>query len=374
MVSFLNTRAVIGILIALASTSFIGCGGNESLESLIAQRDALDAKIKALEGASATAEQEAAAVPVSVALAAVAPFEHIIDVRGNVQSRTTISVSPRAAGIITKLPVANGQFVQKGALLLEVDSELTRRAIDEVETQLELATTLYERQRRIFEAKAGSEVQYLQAKSSKESLERRLASLREQLALHTVVAPVAGIVDGLRPRLGENVAPGMPVLTIVNTADMHVAVDLAESYVRDVTPGDPVTIIVPDAADTIRTRIAIVGKVVDPVSRTVRVEIPLTRVSPAVRPNMTAVVRINDLTIPQAISVPLSSIVRDGEKAYVHVVNAANGAVRRDVVLGMVSGDHVVVESGLNAGDRVVVGGALEVADGQRVRIVNGSR
>jgi RND family efflux transporter MFP subunit len=352
----------------------MGCGGNESLESLIAQRDALDAKIKALEGASATEEQEAATVPVSVALAAVAPFEHIIDVRGNVQSRTTISVSPRAAGIITKLPVANGQFVQQGALLLEIDSELTRRAIDEVETQLELATTLYERQRRIFEAKAGSEVQYLQAKTSKESLERRLASLREQLALHTVVAPVAGVVDGLRPRLGENVAPGMPVLTIVNTADMHVAVDLAESYVRDVTPGDPVTIIVPDAADTIRTRIGIVGKVVDPVSRTVRVEIPLTRVNPAVRPNMTAVVRINDLTIPQAISVPLSSIVRDGEKAYVHVVNAANGAVRRDVVLGLVSGDHVVVESGLNAGDRVVVGGALDVADGQRVRIVNGSR
>ncbi len=362
--------------VALAATMLMltACGGDESLETLLAQRDAIDAKIKALEGTAASSRTETAPVPVTIATTNEAPFEHIIDIRGSVQSRTTISVSPRTGGIVTKLPVVNGQFVQKGALLLEIDSELTRRALEEVETQLELAVTMYERQRRIYEAKAGSEMQYLQAKTSKESLEKRMASLREQLALHQVVAPVAGIVDGVRPRLGETVAPGMPVLTIVNTADMHVAVDLAEVHVRDVTPGDPVTIIVPDAADTIRTRISTVGKLVDPVSRTVHVEIPLSRAGASIRPNMTAVVRINDLTIPKAISMPLAGIVRDGDRAYVHVVNAQGAATRRDVEIGRVSGDQVQVVSGLGSGDKVIVGGALEVAEGQRVRIINEGR
>jgi membrane fusion protein (multidrug efflux system) len=359
--------------VVLFTLALAGCGGDESLETLIEQREEIDAKIKALEEASASGRQEASIIPITTSTAIERPFEHVIDVRGSVQSRTTITVSPRTGGIITKLPVSNGMFVQKGALLLEIDSELTRRSIEEIETQLELATTLFERQRRIYEAKAGSEIQYLQAKSTKESLEKRLASVREQLALHQVAAPVSGIVDGLRPRVGENVAPGIPVMTIVNTADMHVVVDLAEAHVRDVTIGDPVTIIVPDAADSIQTRISMVGKVIDPVSRTVRVEIPLSRVSPSVRPNMTAIVRINDLTIPKAIAVPLSGIVRDGEKAYVHVVKN-DVASRRDVTVGRVSGSLVHVLSGLTADDRVVVGGALEVADGQRVRIVNDGR
>lgn len=366
-----NRTAAIASVVVLAILAS-ACAPEENLDTLLAQRDALDEKIKALQSTSMATDVVSA--PVTTHTVVAAPFEHTIDVRGSIQSRTTVQVTPRTPGTITKLTVANGQFIAKGALIAELDAELTRRGLEEVETQLELATTLYERQKRIYDAKAGSEIQYLQARSTKESLERRIASLREQLEVSKIYAPVSGIVDGVLARVGENVAPGVPMLTIVNTADMRVIVDLSESYVRDVNVGDRATIIINESGDTISASIGTVAKFVNPISRTFAVEIPLTKVPATLRPNMTAVVRINDVTVPQALSVPLASIVRDGDVAYVNVVGESNVVTRKRVETGMVSRDAVQIVRGIEAGEHVVVNGTLDVASGQRVRIIRQAR
>lgn len=365
----------ITFIVLVMSAVMVACGGNDApveqqIAKLRAERAAIDERINALEKTLGATKATTDRVPVTVHTVTLAPFAHVIDVKGSVESRSTVSIMPKMAGVITALNASNGQTVRKGALLVEIDNAMIKAGIEEVRTQLDLAVTLYEKQKRIYEAKAGSEVQYLTAKTQKDALERRLASLNEQLEMTRIYAPVAGVVENVTPRAGEMAMPGMPMFTIVNTSDMRVVTDLSEIYVKDVDRGDRVEIIIADIGDTIVTSISNAARNVNPVSRTFKVEMPLRSAPAALRPNMTARVMITDKTLPQAIAVPLAAIVRDGDAAYVWVVGTDDKVIRRDVTTGDVSGDRIVISTGLSAGDMIVMRGVLEVADGQPVRIM----
>lgn len=363
------TLVVAMVLIAVA------CNKEESVKDLMAKRSELDnqireldAKVKVLEAKADTTGESIKRQPVSVIKTVEQSFQHIINVKGSVDSRSSVQITPKMPGTITRLNVVNGQAVRKGQVLAELDAEITRRAMDEVRTQLEFAVTLFEKQKRIFEAKAGSEIQYLQAKNQKESLERRMESMKEQLSMSRIVAPISGYADRVMPKVGENVAPGFPMMTIVNTSDLRVVVDLAESYIATVQQGDPVTVIFPDIKDTVRTKIGVVSRSVDAMNRAFRVEIPIRGGKENLRPNTTVAVLINDQTLPAAIVLPITAVLNAGIEHYVYVIEK-NVAKRRTVTKGLTSEGRVQIVSGLTAGEHVVVGGVLDVADGQIIQI-----
>jgi len=343
---------------------------DQLLLNLKKERATIDDKISALERELGKAAGSKDGIPVSTMTATQHDFQHVIDVKGSVDSRSSVMVTAKMAGTIAKLTVTNGQMVKKGQLLVELDAEITKRGIDEVKTQLDFATTLYEKQQRIYDQKAGSEVQYLSAKNQKESLERRLLSLQEQLELSRIYAPTTGYIDNLVPKLGENIAPGMPILTVVNTSDMRVVADLAESYIKSVNIGDRATIIFGESGDTVQATVAIVSKNVNVVNRTIRVEMPLRSTLSSIRPNMTCNVLINDVTIANAITLPLTAVLRESDATYCYTVDAKGRVVRRDINVGLISGSNVEIVNGLNAGENVIVKGMLDVAAGQHVRVI----
>ena len=368
----MNSRLL--VLALLATGLVIGCQDERSpeqqLEALRAERASIDEQIRTLETELAADAGNGTAIPVTAHATREGSFHHFVDVKGTIDSRTTIDVAPQMGGRVIAVHVVNGQFVQKGALLIELDAEALRRNIAEVETQLEFAKTLYEKQKRIYEQKAGSEIQYLQAKTNKESLERRLEALGEQLEMMSLTAPTSGHVDNLVPAVGEMVMPGMPALTIVNRGDMRVVVDLAESYIKSVDEGDSVMIVIPGLDLEISSRIGTVSRTINPVNRTFRIEVPLNNVPSTVRPNTTADVRINDITVDSTISIPLESILREGNEQYVYQINADGTVNKRAITTGLVSGGDVEVTSGIAAGESVVVRGNQDVTDGQNVQII----
>jgi membrane fusion protein, multidrug efflux system len=350
----------------IASIAIVSCS-EPTLEDLKTQRAALDLKIKEKEKASKGNQREK--IPVTSFVTKRMPFDNILDVRGTVESKTSVIVTPRGAGTIVKLNVSNGQTVSKGQLLVEIDSEIIRRSIEEVQTQLDLAITLFEKQKRIYDQKAGSEIQYLQAKNQKESLEKRMSSMKEQLELNKVYASTSGVVDNVMVRLGENVAPGMPLFTIVNTSDLRAIVELAESYVKDVNVGDRAKLVFTELGDTVLATIGVVSKNVNSTNRTFTIEIPIRSVPQALRPNMTCTVLITDRTVPNAVVIPLATVVREGTETHVYVIDEKGKVTRRVVTLGLASGDRVQVLTGLDAGESIVNRGVLDVADGMSVTV-----
>ncbi|MFN4985279.1 MAG: efflux RND transporter periplasmic adaptor subunit [Ignavibacteria bacterium] len=372
----MNTRLTIiiasVILITASSCSKQGDGNIDvQLQELRNQRSEIEAKIKDLEARASKTGASNSDLPVSVATVNESPLEHIIDVKGAIESKSTVMLSSQMPGRITGVFVSSGQTVRAGQLLVEIDNEAIKRGLDELRVQLDFAKTLYEKQKRVYEQKAGSEIQYLTAKNQLDALERRMESLKEQLAMSRITAPRAGVCDNVTAKVGEMAAPGMPLMMLVNLSDVRVVVDVSEAFVSTVSRGDKATITFGETSDTVRTVIKAVSGVVNPMNRTFRLELPLTKLPSAVRPNSTCRVAINDVTIDKSITVPLSCVQRDADGSYVYVVDESNVVKRRTVVTGMTSGGSVQIVNGLQVNERVVVKGMTTIADGQTVKVVS---
>ena len=295
-------------------------------------------------------------------------FQHYVKVQGQVEANQNILVSPMASGRVTRILVREGQQVKAGTLLAQIDDAVMRSSIEEVKTSLELATIMYNKQKELWEQEIGTEVQYLTAQNQKESLERRLATLEEQLDLSRIKAPIAGTVDEILPKVGEMVSPGMPAFRIVNARDLSLKASLSEAYIPYVRPGDKVEVNFPALQRSIEARVSTVGQFIDPQDRTFEVEVGLPS-SPDFKPNMFGEIAINDRNIRDAIVVPLPLIQQSERGPFVYVAeNGSEGqlvARRRNLVLGLSYGSLVQVADGLTAGDRLINAGYKDLSEGQ---------
>lgn len=354
----------------------ISCGESENpspkqrLDQLRTEKLRIENEIKALEASLPDDQNGSSAMPVSVVDVTTSDLVHLVDVKGTVDARSTITLSPQMGGRITRVNVTPGQAVTAGQVLVEMDDELIRKGIKEIEVQLDFARTLFEKQKRIFEQKAGSEIQYLTAKNQLEALERRMESLREQQTMSRITAPRSGFAENIMAKVGEMAMPGMPALTIVNMSDVRVVVDVAETFLSTVTLGDRVMIEFPEIGDTLTTAIKAVSRLVNPSSRTFRLEIPISPVPSSLRPNTTCRVSINDVTLKNVLVLPLSAVLQDNQGSYVYCVDDKGLVRRSNVVTGLASGGNVQITTGLERGRRVIVKGATMVSAGQNVRIV----
>lgn len=298
-------------------------------------------------------------------------FEHYIDIQGAVDARENVNVSSRVPGVITAIYVKEGQNVSKGQALAQVDDQILRANMAELRTQLDLATTLYQKQQNLWKQQIGSEVQYLNAKNQKESLERKMATLNDQLSQAKIVSPINGTVDAVISKLGDNAAPGATSFRVVNSANLRVLANVAEAYAGVVKTGDPVVVKFPDIDKELRTKIGFAAKAIDPVSRTIKVEVPMPN-DAALRPNMIAQIKIIDYTAPHALVIPVNVIQYALGKSYVIVAEKSKDgmiAKRREVEVGHTYNDKAEIKSGLQAGDNVVTTGYQGLNDNDLIQL-----
>ncbi|MGX5820117.1 efflux RND transporter periplasmic adaptor subunit [Chitinophaga lutea] len=308
---------------------------------------------------------------VTVEPIAAATFEHSIDLQGNVDARENVNVSAQMPGIVRAIYVREGQAVKKGQTLAQLDDLVVRANMQELETQIDLATTLFKKQENLWKQKIGSEVQYLNAKNQLESLERRKATLQEQLAQARITSPINGTVDAVIAKLGDAAAPGNPAFRVVNSSDLRVVANVAESFAGKVSTGDEVVVVFPDIQKEIRTKIGFASKMIDPLSRTIRVEVPLRGV-PEARPNMIAQLRIVDYRAKDAVVIPVNVIQYSLGKPYVLTVKGSGDklqAVRTHIEIGRTYNDKAEIKSGLKEGDRIVTTGFQGLNDNDFIKL-----
>ena len=246
------------------------------------------------------------------------PFSHQVDVRGAVQSRNNVLISAETPAAVQKVLVAEGQQVRKGQLLIAQDGEVLNRTIKELESSLDLATTMYERQKKLWEQNIGSEVQYLEMKNRKESLELKLATTKSQLNKTKIRAPFNGVVDMIDVRVGEMAQPGMPIIRLVSMTNMYIKADVSESFIGKFHQGQKVKVHFPSTDYTIHSRISSIGQVINPNNRTFEIEISIPANGAKVKPNMITVLTLADYVNENAMAVPTNIIQSDrmGKFAY----------------------------------------------------------
>ena len=252
-------------------------------ESLKKKRIELDAQIKALkEELIASGEikiNDNSKVLVDARPIKPRPFLHRVELRGAVASKKNVIVTSRTVGEVQSIQVKEGQSVAKGQLLVRLDDEITRNSIAELETSLELAIDLHQRQKRLWDQNIGTEVQYLQAKNNQSLLTKKLSTLKSQLDLYSIKSPFDGIVDDIMIREGEIAQPGvMPILRLINDAESYISADISEFYLSKFKKNQVVGIYFPIRDYRIKSRVKTVGQVIKTDNRTFKIEIDLPKV------------------------------------------------------------------------------------------------
>ncbi len=292
-------------------------------------------------------------------------FEHFVEVTGSVLSKKNVSISGEVLGRIQEITAVEGMRVSKGQILAKIDAETILRNIDEVEKQLELAKILFDKQDRLWKQQIGTEIQYLESKNRKETLEANLASLKTQQSKTLVRAPFNGTVETVQVRLGELVQPGVPMFQFVGDSDLFIEADISEKYVGLIQRGDSVEVSFPSVEKDLRAKISSVGAIINPNNRTFKVEIAVPSLE-FLKPNMISVIKIMDYENKTAVTVPNYLILQDNKGDYVFTVDESlskkryikRGKTYKDVteVLEGLTGTEVLIDKGFReVGDNFVV-------------------
>ncbi|MEM7659380.1 MAG: efflux RND transporter periplasmic adaptor subunit [Bacteroidota bacterium] len=324
-----------------------------------------------LEELDPTLAQKIRQAPVIVSPLEARDFQHFVQVQGKIEADKNILVTPQMSGRLTNLNVREGQRVKAGQSLGRLDASIMEATIAEINTSLDLAKVMFEKQENLWKQEIGTEVQYLTAKNQVESLEKRLATLDEQLALHVIRAPISGTVDEILPKVGEMVSPAMPAFRIVNNSNLSLVADLSESYAPKIKTGDVVKVNFPALDQAIDGKVSVVGQSIDPNDRTFRVEVKLPNNS-SYKPNMFGQLAINDETRESAVVIPFEVVQHSEEGPFVFVAKAEGErmvAERRMLELGLSSEDEIEVVSGLSSGDQLITSGHKDLSDGQEILI-----
>ena len=354
------------------------------LEGMKTALKAKEAKLKTMEADILDLEQRIAALEpitekqrraVTTVQVEKSTFKSYTELQGNIESSEASMISAEMGGRLTSLTIEEGDYVRKGQAVGTVDVESIRKSIQEIETSLELATTVFERQKKLWDQQIGSEMQYLQAKNNKERLEKSLETIRLNIGKATIVSPMNGYVDMKFLKSGEMTAPGTPIASIINTSTVKAVVDVPENMIAQVRKGDKVTVIFPALGTEKEARINKVGRSIDPANRTFKVEINLSNSNGLLKPNLLVLTKVNDKTIKDAILLPVELVQQDVSGAsFVYTIAEGDDgtyAQKNLVKTGEGYDGKIIIETGITEGDRIIEIGARGLAEEDLVEIKN---
>ncbi|PKP27005.1 MAG: efflux RND transporter periplasmic adaptor subunit [Bacteroidetes bacterium HGW-Bacteroidetes-2] len=297
-------------------------------------------------------------------------FNNFVAIQGNVETSQNILLFPEFQGILTRVYVKQGQTVVKGQLLAKIDDGGLSSQLEQLETRYELAKTTYERQERLWNQKIGSEIQFLQSKTTMDAAKSNVEQLRSQLGRTSVRAPFSGVIDEVITDQGQVVAPGgQALMRIVNLDDMYVKASIPENYIQSITMGSAVAITFPAISLETEGTIKSVGNYINPTNRTFQIEIDVPNKEKNIKPNLIANLQINDYSNAKALIIPSNAIQENarGDK-YVYVLTDMAGenakVIQTRIETGKKQAGFVEVLSGLKDGDVLVQEGAISLKDG----------
>lgn len=303
-------------------------------------------------------------------------FNHFVSFQGSIETDKNVVIYPEIPGLLKKIHVKEGQQVTEGTLLAEISDGGLIDQLDQLKLQLKLAKTTYNRQKRLWNQKIGSEIQFLQAKTNYLSLQKSVSQMNDQVTKTKITAPFDGIIDHIIADSGSNLSPGMtPILRVVNLDQMKVAAEIPEMHLPNIQKNTSAIVSVPVLGIQFNEVVANVGNFINPNNRSFRVEISINNENGALKPNMTVEIKVNDYKNPEAILVPIKDVLenQNGE-SYVYLLEVSDEAndiykvVRTFVKLGKTSDNKIEIIEGLEAGDKIVEEGIRLIKDQQLVK------
>ncbi|WP_250463792.1 efflux RND transporter periplasmic adaptor subunit [Microbulbifer litoralis] len=309
---------------------------------------------------------------------------------GRVVAPETVELRPRVSGYIDKVAFEEGELVQAGDLLFQIDprpyrarARAARAELARAKSQLALAKTEAGRAKPLLDKRAISREEYDRREATLASAEAQVSAARAalesaelQLSYTRVTAPVSGRTGRAMITRGNLASADQTLLTtLVSVNPMHVYFDADEQSALDsqqILDAESATAVriglAGDSGFPYRGTLDFIDNRLDPGTGTLQYRAELANPEGAFRPGQFVRVQLPVAKLEQALLVNRKAVLTDQDRRYVFVVDANNTAARRQITPGRTQGELLVIRDGLNSGDRVVVSGVQKIfADGMPV-------
>ena len=260
-----------------------------TLQSLTSEIENLEAEIAELDPAATATKKLVTTIAVEKT-----DFQRYAEIQGTVEADETAAASAEVPGRLLSVTVKEGDRVRKGQLIATLDMDQVNKQLAEIDKSLELAEDVFARQDRLWKQNIGSELQYLEAKNSVERLRKSRETVEYQLTKAKVYAPISGVVDRVGMEAGELAMTGAPIIEILSLNRLKVVADLPENFLQNVRRGDQVSITYPALDMEQNGRVNLIGSTINPANRTFKVEVNTGNPGGQLKPNLLAIVKVQD--------------------------------------------------------------------------------
>jgi len=336
----------------------------------------------------------------------------VLNASGYVTARRQATVSSKITGKVKDVLVEEGMVIKEGQVLAHLDDvtatkqlalaesqlEAQRRALAETEVRIKEAELNRQRQRRLRQEGVGTQFDLDSADANADSLKARLEQARQEVTVAertialrrqdiddaVIRAPFSGVAVSKDAQPGEMISPVSAgggftrtgICTLVDMKSLEIEVDVNESYINRVRPGQKAVATLDAYPDwQIPARVIMPVPTADRQKATVKVRLGFEELDPRILPDMGVKVAFLEeapagggAPVKPAVTVPKAAVRKDGEHDVVLVVK--DGRVeRRAVGLGPAAGDEVTVLSGVSGGEQVVIEGPADLKDGAQVAV-----
>ncbi|MDB5227992.1 MAG: transporter [Bacteroidota bacterium] len=298
-------------------------------------------------------------------------FVMYLEAPAKVYTKQNIYVTGEIGGALKAVYATAGMQARKGMPLAQVDDELIQKNIAEVEGYYQLANDVYTRQKNLWDQKIGSEIQYLQAKNNKESLEKKLSTIRAQLSKTTIVSPIDGVVDEVYGKFGQLTGPTTPICRIVNLSQIYIEAEVAESYVGKFKKGETIIAEYAPLNYHYEVPIAAITQQIDPANHTFKVTANIPNPDGQLKPNLLINTKLVEYNSKNKVVVP-TKLVQEGMSGnYIMTVNANGVVEKKQIKVGRSYNGSTEVQEGLNGDEQLIDLGYKNVVEGDKVTVKN---
>lgn len=313
---------------------------------------------------------------VAVETAAVGVRDVVEDIRafGTLVANESVVISPEIAGRVARIGFQEGQRVEEGDVLVELDAQILRAELDKAKSEVSLAEANFERARKLAEQGSGTLRARDETSQGYTAAQANVALAVARLAKTSIAAPFSGIVGFRDISVGAYVSPGDRIVELASIDPLKVEFRVSETYLPNLRTGLPVTVTV-DAlpGETITGKITAIDPIVDVSGRAIRLRAELPNPDGRLSPGLFARIRIVIEERSEAMVVPEAAVFRDEGKLFVYRLEDGK-AVKTPIEIGLRSPGDVEIRSGLASGAVVITAGQLLLRDGAAVEVVDGPR
>jgi membrane fusion protein (multidrug efflux system) len=299
-------------------------------------------------------------------------IEFQVEALGTTRANESVDVTAKVVNQVTAVRFEEGQQVNRGQVLVELDGEQVRADLAAAEAALAESRSQYQRSRDLYTTKVLSDSQIEQIEAAYKADEARVAAARARVNDTVIRAPFSGRVGLRRVSVGGLISPGTVITTLDDTSTIKLDFTVPETYLTVVVPGLDITarsVAYPDT--NFSGTVSSIDSRVDPATRSITVRALLPNRSGLLKPGMFLTTRLSRGAV-DALLVPEQALVPEGGQMFVFVVRDGTAEKRR-IQIGQRRVGEVQVVEGLSAGELIVTEGTQKLRDGAPVEL-QGSR